>query len=272
MVPAGSYLAVLSYIGNALVSVICLIIAARALKPQLGIALREVPFRRKYPGVSAIGMAWPMLIQMIALPVAMQTDRLLLSHLGTNNQLAQYNLASQLYGLILQTIAAAGIALWPIYAKARSNSTVESPMKPTLVFAGGGIILGGILGLLSPWLAAFISGGKIELNFWLIGGFVVFVALQAAKYPIGMYMTDKRGLVFQVVPILIMVPLNLGISWWLIGVVGAGGPIIGSAITVALCQVIPNFWYVRRDLRKRRAELVVPTDVPDVPSDLMADQ
>ena len=67
-----------------------------------------------------------------------------------------------------------------------------------------------------------------------------------------MYMTDHRGLWFQVVPILVLVPLNLGISWWLIGVLGAGGPVIGSAISVALCQVLPNFWYVQRDLARKR--------------------
>jgi hypothetical protein len=95
-------------------------------------------------------------------------------------------------------------------------------------------------------------------------GFVVFVTLQAAKYPAGMYMTDKRGLTFQVIPILIMVPLNLGISWWLVGVVGAAGPILGSAIGVLACQVIPNLWYVRRDLAKRRAVLESDTESTDI--------
>jgi hypothetical protein len=80
------------------------------------------------------------------------------------------------------------------------------------------------------------------------------VALQAAKYPIGMYMTDKAGLTFQVVPSLAMIPLNLGVSWALIAPFGAAGPIIGSAVTVLLLQMVPNLWYVSKDLAKRRAE------------------
>ncbi len=252
--PAGSFLAVLSYLANGLALLICLVLAARLIKPQVGAALREVPFRRRYPGVPAIGVAWPMLVQMVALPIAMQTDRLLLSHLTTGTELAQYNLASQLFGLALQTIAAAGIALWPIYARARAEERVESPTKPTLWFFAGGLAVGLVLALLAPWLTRFIAGDALRLDPWLIGGFVVFVALQAAKYPVGMYMTDKRGLTFQVWPILASIPLNLGLSWWLIGVVGAGGPIIGSAISVALCQVAPNLWFVSRDLRRRRAE------------------
>jgi len=88
----------------------------------------------------------------------------------------------------------------------------------------------------------------------MLGAFVLFVGLQAAKYPIGMYMTDKTGLTFQVAPILVMVPLTLGLSWFLIGEIGAAGPVLGSAIAVALCQVVPNLWYVSRDLSRRRAE------------------
>ena len=196
--PAGSFLAVLSYIANGLASLICLLVAARLIRPQIGKALREVPFPRRYPGVPAMGVAWPMLVQMVALPIAMQTDRLLLSHLTTGTELAQYNLASQLFGLVVQTIAAAGVALWPIYARARSESRIESPMKPTMWFLAGGLGLGLLLAALSPLLTHFIAGDRFTLDPWLVGGFVVFVALQAAKYPAGMYMTDKRGLTFQV--------------------------------------------------------------------------
>ncbi|HEX8511351.1 MAG TPA: hypothetical protein VF635_17870, partial [Propionibacteriaceae bacterium] len=128
--PVGSYLAVLSYLANALVAVSCLVIAARALSPQLGRAVRDVPHLRRVPSVSALDLAWPMLVQMVALPVAMQTDRLLLSHLTTGDELAQYNLTSQLFGLVLQAIMAGGMALWPIYAKARATSEVKSPFKP----------------------------------------------------------------------------------------------------------------------------------------------
>jgi O-antigen/teichoic acid export membrane protein len=254
MVPAGTYLAVVTYVANALVSVICLIVAARALNPQVGAAIREIPRIRSYRGVSALGLAWPMLVQMVALPIAMQTGRLLLSHLGTVEQLAAYNLASQLFGIVLQTVAAAGIALWPVYAAARSAGRIESPAVPTLWFLLGGLVLGTGLAVISPLLVDFVSDGAISLDLWMLVGFVVFVGLQAAKYPVGMYMTDKTGLVFQVLPIVLMVPLNLGLSWWFIGTVGAAGPVLGSAVSVALCQLVPNLWYVSRDLGRRRAE------------------
>ena len=68
------------------------------------------------------------------------------------------------------------------------------------------------------------------------------------KYPYGMYMTDARGLRFQLLPIFAMIPINLGLSYVLIPLVGAAGPVIGSCVAVLLCQVVPNALYVKRDL------------------------
>ena len=251
-IPIGGYLAVVSYFANGVSSLLCLLLAARLISPQMRRALRDVPRLRSAPGTRVMNTAWPMLAQMLALPIAMQTDRLLLSHLTTGDQLAQYNLASQLFGIVLQTVAAAGLALWPIYAKARAKDVVQSPNRPTVAFAVGGLALATLLALLSPLLAQVVSAGRLHLDGWLVWGFVAFCAAQAAKYPIGMYMTDKRGLQFQVVPILILVPINLGLSWFLVGVIGAGGTIIGSTVAVTLCQVVPNLVYVRRDLSRRR--------------------
>lgn len=252
---AGSYLAIVAYVSSAVVSATCLWLASRSIRPQIGDAFRRIFNRRKYPGVRAAHLAWPMLAQMLALPVAMQTDRLLLSHLTVGDELAQYNLASQLFAIVMQTISAAGVTLWPMFAKARSSQQLLSPMRPTLIFLGLGVAGGLAMALFSPWLVGFVGSGKIALSAPLLWGYVVFASLQAAKYPAGMYMTDHRGLKFQVAPILIMVPLNLGLSWWLISVVGAGGPIIGSAISVLICQVIPNLIYAQRDLANRRREI-----------------
>lgn len=258
--PVGNYLAVLSFLAQALVAVICLVLAGRALRPQLGRAIKDIPKVRRVPSLPAFHLAWPMLIQMVTWTVAMQTDRLLLSHLTTGDELADYNLAAQLFGMVLQAIMSGGLALWPLYAKARADAVLRSPMKPAAFFGVAGFMMAVLLSLLSPWIAAYVSDGKLQLDAWLVGGFVAFVTLQAAKYPLGMYMTDQRGLRFQVVPLLIMVPLNLGLSWWLIGIFGAAGPIMASAVALLVCQVLPDLWYVSKDLRRRRAELV-STDV-----------
>ena len=248
---SGSFLAVASYAAVAIVAVVLLVTAARLIRPQVGTALRDVPRFRQVPGVRVFDIAWPMLVQMISLPIAMQTGRILLSHQGTSVNLAQYNLAAQLFGVVLSAVSAAGLTLWPHFARARSRSVKASPFRAALVFAAAGLALSLLLAALLPLLVPLVTGGEVGLTLSLVGAFVAFVTVQAAKYPIGMYMTDAAGLRAQVLPIVLMVPLNLGLAWWSIPYLGAAGPVWATSASVLVCQVIPTTLWVRRRLRER---------------------
>lgn len=258
--PVGPYVAVFSYAANAVVAALGLMVAARFLAPAVRAAARDVLKVRSVRGAPVVKVAGPMLIQMVALPIAMQTDRLLLSHLAPVAELARYNVSAQMFGLISQTLAAAGIALWPIYARARAAGRVESPARAVLLFGAVALGLGLVLWAAMPIATQLVTDGKIQVPWTLAVSFVLFVTVQSAKYPFGMYMTDARGLKFQVVPILVLVPINLGISWALIAPLGAAGPVLGSAVSVILCQLLPDWWYVRRDVaaRRTRAPVAVP--------------
>lgn len=247
----GRWLAAFSFLGGSVVAGLSLAVAARRIGSVLRRAMADVPRRRTVPGARTMDVAWPMLAQMIALPIAMQTDRVLLSHLSTITALAQYNLAAQLFGMIVQTVTAAGLALWPWFARARREGRVRSPMRLSLGFTVGGLVAALLLAAVLPWAVPLLSDGALHLGAWLVAGFVALTTLQAAKYPLGMYMTDAPGLRFQVPPILVLVPVNVAISWALIGPLGAAGPVWGSVVAVAAFQILPNLWYVRRDLRRR---------------------
>jgi O-antigen/teichoic acid export membrane protein len=251
--PAGRWLAVLSFLGTALVSMLCLAAGARVLRPQVGLAVRDIPRLRRVPSVPVIAVAGPMLFQMVLLPVATQSDRLLLSHLTTGSELAEYTISSQLFGIALQTVTAAGLALWPVFARARAAGEVRSPVQLAVVFAAAGLLLSSVVAVASPFLVRFVSDGQLRLDRVLVLAFVALVTVQALKYPLGMYMTDERGLRFQVLPIVVLVPTQVVLSWTLIGVVGAAGPVLSGAIASFACQVVPYWWYVRRDLGRRRA-------------------
>ena len=75
-----------------------------------------------------------MTVIMIALPVGIQTDRIILSHVTTSAELAQYNLASQMYTPIFALVSAAGFTLWPRFAASRAKNKEESPLQLSLVF------------------------------------------------------------------------------------------------------------------------------------------
>ncbi|CAM2840075.1 oligosaccharide flippase family protein [Actinomyces slackii] len=251
---AGNAVSVLSYAANTLVSIVCVVVAWRITSPMLRQAVRDVPRLRSVRGVPIRSTAGPQLLMSLAIPIAFQTDRLLLSHLGRSEALAQYNLASTLFNLLTQTVMVAGVAMWPMFARARARGQIESPFAPAAFFGGGGLLAGLCLAALTPWAARLLSDGEIRLPAILVLSFATYVAVEAAKQPLGMYMTDPRGLRFQVIPVLVLVPANFVISWSLIGPFGAAGPILGSVISVVLCQLLPFGWWVHRDVARRRRE------------------
>lgn len=257
--PLGGYVAVAAYAATFLVSVVAVVIAARRLRPAFRVALHDAPRVRTVRGGRIFGMAWPMVVQMIALPLAMQTDRLVLSHVSDLQDLAKYNLASQMFTPVWAVVSSAGVALWPIFARARSQDVAHapSPFRMSFSFGATAALVCLALGLASDWLATKASGGVIHLGVALVATFSVFMILQAVKYPLGMYMTDARGLRYQALMIVfLLLPLNLALSWVLAIRWGAVGPVVGSAVSVLLTQVVGNWIYVRRDLRRRASEAV----------------
>ncbi|GAA4359787.1 oligosaccharide flippase family protein [Angustibacter luteus] len=249
-VPAGNFVAVIPYGTAVLIALIATVLGGRMIAPMLGRSVRSAPHVRTERGGEVFSVAWPMLVQMIALPIAMQTDRIVLSHLSGTTSLAQYNLASQIYSPVWAVVSAAGFTLWPVFARERARGRHASPMSISLVFGVAAALVCLGLSLASPLLSQVATGGTIHLPVSLLVAYSLFMICQAVKYPLGMYMTDARGLRYQAVMICLLLPVNLGLSIWLTGLIGPSGPIIGSAVGVLLFQVIANVVYVRRDRAK----------------------
>jgi hypothetical protein len=157
---------------------------------------------------------------------------------------------------VWQVVSAAGFALWPIFAKQRANRATASPLPISLGFGAAAAAVTTVIAFASPLLARLASGGELSLSPLLVLVFSVFMVFQALKYPLGMYMTDAPGLRFQAYMILAMVPVNIGLSYWLAGLLGAAGPVIGSLVGVALFQFLANLLYVRRHQRLAATALV----------------
>lgn len=250
--PWGDYLAVVSYVATFLIGLLTLWLANRRVAPAIRRAWRDVPRLRSVRGEPVLDTAWPMLVQMVALPLAMQTDRIVLSHVRGVDDLAEYSLAAQMFNPVVGVVSAAGLALWPIYARARStDADAPSPAALSVLFAGAGAAAGLTVVVAAPWLADVATGGVIGLGWGLLVAYGVLVVAQAAKYPLGMFLTDAAGLRFQALMIVLMLPTKVALSVLLAQRWGASGPVVGSVVTVVAFQVVANAWYVRR--RRRRA-------------------
>jgi O-antigen/teichoic acid export membrane protein len=266
---AGHVFPVVPYAVTLFLTGICTWLAARRVRPVLAEAIRLVPRVRRERGAPVFHVAWPMLVQMVAVPLAMQSDRLLLSHLRPAAELAEYSLAAQMFIPIWALVNSAGLALWPVFARARAEGTASSPFAMAWAFAGAAAVLAAAVAVLSPWLAELASGGAVRLSGLLVPAFVVLMVLQAAKYPLGIYLTDARGLRFQAAMIAVMLPVNVGLSWVLTERIGPAGPVIGSIVGVLLFEVVANTLYVRRRLRRTTAALAGPPEENEPVADLV---
>ncbi len=259
-VPIGGYVAVLVYGAALLVAVIGTVLAARQVRPAVRIALAQATRLRGVRGGRVFDVAWPMLLQMIALPIALQSDRIVLSHLSDLEQLNRYNLATQFFTPILLVMSSAGMTLWSVFARERSgiDRSGTSPRRMTMIFALLGSTAAVVVSLLSGVVARLATDGVVHLPVVLLLSFSVLMVAQGANYPLGMYITDAAGLRFQAYWILTMLPINLFLSIWLAGPLGASGPAIGSAVGVLACQVIPNWIYIGR--RRSRGRMLATTE------------
>lgn len=248
----GGYVAVSAYGATFLLSVWAAGLAARRIQPNFGRALRLARRIRTVKGGNVFATALPLMVLMVAIPIAMQTDRVVLSHVSDLENLAEYNLASQIFTPVWSVINAAGAALWPIFARARATDRAPSvgPGRLALGFGAGSALVCLVLALAAPWLSARASGGVIHLGVPLLASFSALMFVQGLNYPLGIYLTDARGLRFQAYMALLLLPLNLGLSWYLAGVWGAVGPVIGSAVGVLVCQLFANHLYLRATARR----------------------
>lgn len=254
--PAGGYLAVMAYVVLLVLGAVMLARAARLVRPVVGQAARAARHVRTERGGRVFDVGWPLLVQMVALPVALQTDRIVVSHLSSLDELAKYTLGSQLFAPVLAVIGSAGAVLWPIFARARaqgSDEGVTSPNTLAVGFAAAAAVVCVVIAAVSPWLAAGASDGSIELPVSVLAAFSALMVVQAARYPLGSYLTDAPGLRFQAWLILGMLPVNLALSVLLTPALGAVGPLLGSIVSMTVFQLFGTWWFVRRERRRRAA-------------------
>ncbi|MBV9831097.1 MAG: oligosaccharide flippase family protein [Marmoricola sp.] len=246
-VGTGVYLAVVAYGATLLLAGVAWWMADRRIRPTLSRALRD-SVRRDVRGAKVFGTAWPMLLLTVSVALAMQSDRVVLSHVSNIDQLAEYSLAAQMFNPLVGVVATACFALWPIFAKARAQGRPSevSPYQMAALFGVVALFCALVIAVLSGFLSDVASHGEIHLGIGILAAFAAMVVVQGVKYPLGMYLTDPKGLRFQAYMVAIMLPVNLGISLVLASRFGAVGPVVGSVVGVIVFEIGANTLYIRR--------------------------
>lgn len=210
--------------------------------------------RYRFPGISVSSTALPMLVIMVGLPLGLQSDRIILSHLSDPLNLGSYSLAAQIYVPAWSLLVSAGMALWPVFAGARVIVGHERQVllwRSMLKWFGlAGLCLALAYQSLSPVALRFLAPGRVS-NMSLLAAFSFLLLVQAVHLPTGMFLNDAEGLRFQAKCVAFMLVLNVALSLYLTPSVGAPGPVFASAISILFAQLLPGILHV---LKGRTAE------------------
>ncbi|MEO6884809.1 MAG: hypothetical protein ABI232_00790 [Jatrophihabitantaceae bacterium] len=209
--------------------------------------LRELPFRHRYPGAKIRAISGPMLVINLAVPVAFQSDRIVLSHVSTVQAVANYSVVLQIFAPVMALIVAAAQPLWPIYTKARSQGQRGPQLtKILLVFFAGTVLCSGTLVLIADPVGHLIGGDMVSLGHFLPFTAAMAMGVLAIAYPLAMSLVDPAGLRFVATCAVLTVPVNIGFSVFLARHLGAPGPLIALFVVSLTLQVIPALFYARR--------------------------
>jgi O-antigen/teichoic acid export membrane protein len=203
--------------------------------------LRKVFSPRRFPGLAIAATAVPMFAVMIGLPLALQSDRIVLSYRVDAASLSDYSYVAQLYTPLFSVITVAGVALWPHFAADNmAPGALRKSWLTVLAILGTAGLLGamGFL-LLSPLAIHWMSAGTAHPGWSLLLAFAALLVVQSLQMSTGILLISPRQLRFQAVCVLALVITNLPLSWLLAGMIGPAGPVWASVITVAACQTVP---------------------------------
>jgi O-antigen/teichoic acid export membrane protein len=217
---------------------------------KIGLRTRDVLAAPKTPHAVEVvrGVARPMLAVTLGLPLALQSDRILLSHVAPD-ALPAYAIVAQLHAPLLSLLTTAGAALWPFFTQRRLESNVDAWrtwLAATAALGAVGALEGVALVLVGGLLIDFVGTPDVAPSVLLLATFALLLVAQGIQYVAGVYMTRPRELRLQAILVWIMVPLNLALSLFLAQKIGAPGPVGATIICLILIQWLPLVVAIRR--------------------------
>ena len=230
-------------LGTLITALVITFVAERSASVHLFSPIGKLMAFRPLPGTQIRKTALPMFVIMLGLPIALQSDRMILSNRAGLTDVANYSVVATIQTPLMALVAAAGLSLWPHFAHGRGRTELKTDFfQALLLFVSAGFIAGIGLLIFGPILAPFVSKGQATIGLLLFSTAAMVVLVQSAHTPAGMFLTDQAGLTFQAKTVTAMAIVNVGLSWILAGRYGAAGPYLGTAIAIATCQLGPTIW------------------------------
>lgn len=224
------------------VSLISFILAMRASRWRFKDVITPYRVRRK---PKLWNSAVPMLVISVTVPLAMQSDRLVLAHFSEAFELSEYSVAAQMYVPCFSIISMAAVALWPIFSRSGSSSFALWSKALVSLTAGGALLAVLFVAMVGP-VASLITEEKLTVGADLACAFGALLVVMAAHQASAVLLTSPNQLTFQAACSTAMLTLNIAVSVALAPLLGASGVVWASVLSVSIAQLIPCFLKARR--------------------------
>jgi O-antigen/teichoic acid export membrane protein len=183
----------------------------------------------------------PMGILTVTLPIAYQSDRVILSHVSGLTAVAQYSLVNIVYAPLFSVLTTAGAMLWPMFIRARPGQLRVEFTRALRIFGAVGLLIAIAIVAIGPSVTDLVGGHVLTAGIGVYASFALLFLVFAVHYPSGMLLMDHAGLWYQAIGSLLMVAANVPLSIYLSIHLGAAGPPLGSAISIVAFMGLPAF-------------------------------
>lgn len=212
--------------------------------------------------VARLGSAFFLIQTSIA--VAFQTDNIVIARLLGAAEVTQYAIPMKLFMTIPLLASFVLSPLWPAYREAVTRGDQQWVRKTffrSLRFSTAlGLPLSAALVVVSPPILRAWVGSGIAPSPSLLLAMAAWSSVNCIAGAFMMYLNGINAMRFQVITSLTMMGANLALSILLTRLIGIPGPALGSAISVAVCVVIPAAFYVRTSLKRQQRDTMANLD------------
>jgi O-antigen/teichoic acid export membrane protein len=234
-------------VGNCIATVVAL------RRSGIGALVFRPPAKQYRSSRLLAGSLW-MFVASVGLPLGLQSHRLILSHVSTAAELSRYALMAQVYGLGWMVFSTAGMALWPVFVKRRTDIEASRSLwlKSTAMFFAVALVGGAVLIAAGPWATSLISNGELVASRQVAIAFAALLVVQCFHLPAGMMLTLPHEARWQSLCIVVMGTISVALGIWWGQLWGGAGVVAAAAVAVAAAQILPDLLWIPVLLRRRR--------------------
>ncbi|OZC83646.1 hypothetical protein CH254_22190 [Rhodococcus sp. 06-412-2C] len=215
---------------------------------------RVLPFFPRYDAMRyPISNLWKSSLSFMVMSLGMlfvfQSQRIILAHRSSVDQLAEFSLVAQYLIPVLALIVALSQALWPKYRNAGAKLTFPIFRRHVGVFSFGGIVGSFVLCCVVVAVSRGLFGSTITVEWQTLLAASIYLTAMAAYQPCSMLLTHPDGLRVQSIITVVSSAASVATGVSLAPSLGSRGAFLAAGLCVVVFQLIPTYLVARRHIK-----------------------